>query len=90
MISKENVKYKNDGAWFDKFILSPDGIVRSFWDPILTCLIIYTGFFLPFKLTFYDDTNEPRGVKIMDLVVDNLFVVDLALNFISAYDDYDT
>ena len=55
----------------------------------MVVLIIYTGFFLPFKLTFYDIDTEPYAVQLIDTIVDYLFMVDIVMNFITAYDDYD-
>ncbi len=47
--------------------------------------MFYTATVMPYNITFMDDLSE--GWQYIDLVVDILFWIDLAINFISAYYD---
>ena len=50
-------------------------------------ILLYTAIYVPFKLAFLDDFNTQNVSKIVDRVVDSLFMFDLLINFLTAYED---
>jgi hypothetical protein len=51
-------------------------------------LLMYTATYVPYDTSFVD--NDPTGVYDWELLVDSLFIFDLFLNFITAYEDLNT
>ena len=58
---------------------------RERWDLLLIMLLFYAGIVTPFLISFYP--NETIGWKIINYCVDVLFMIDLIINFFSAYYD---
>lgn len=46
---------------------------------------MYTASFVPVKTAFFDD--DPPGLFEFELFLDSLFIIDLFVNFLSAYED---
>ncbi|KAE9328015.1 hypothetical protein PF008_g16267 [Phytophthora fragariae] len=68
-------------------VLHPHGRIRSIWDTIALALTTWVLVIVPFELCF--PMREPlrRSILHLDLFVDSLFVVDIALNFNTAVED---
>ena len=56
-----------------------------YWDPIMIFLMLYIAFFLPYKLTFWE--NDPTSIVIIDYLIDLFFLVDIFVNFLTSYTD---
>jgi hypothetical protein len=63
----------------------PETKFKNFWNAIIMILLVYTGTYVPYKTAFVDDTSN--SVYIFELCVDALFITDVLVNFISAYED---
>jgi hypothetical protein len=63
----------------------PSSGFKTFWNTITICLLIYTGTYVPFKTAFIQ--NSSKIVDNMELGIDCLFIIDIIINFISAYED---
>ena len=50
-------------------------------------LLLYTATYVPFKTAFVEDS--PAYVNNIEFAIDSLFFLDLAVNFISAYETND-
>lgn len=50
-------------------------------------LVVYTGTYIPYKTAFVEES--PDYVNYIELSIDSLFIVDMIVNFISAYEDRD-
>ena len=48
-------------------------------------LVIYTGTYIPYKTAFIDSSTDL--VNFIELGIDSLFIIDIIVNFISAYED---
>jgi len=35
-----------------KYIMAPDNSFHKYWDPIIVLLLLYTAFFVPYKIAF--------------------------------------
>lgn len=51
-------------------------------------LLCYTATFLPLRTAFME--VDPMGLFEFELIIDVLFMIDLIINFISAYTDKNT
>ncbi len=71
-----------------KCVLLPDSQIRSYWNLLITFLLLYTASFVPYRIAFVDDS--PLYMTILDTIMDMIFFTDLVLNFFSAYEDRKT
>lgn len=69
------------------FILMPHNGLKMFWNFIIMLLLLYTATFVPYRTAFIDDA--PQALVDFEWFVDALFIFDLIINFISAYEDRD-
>lgn len=69
------------------YIIMPDSIVKMIWSIIMIFLLFYTATFVPFRTAFIDDVS--KEFEYFEYVVDFLFLMDLFINFVSAYVDAD-
>jgi|LauGreDrversion4_2_1035121.scaffolds.fasta_scaffold79409_6 hypothetical protein len=65
----------------------PDSPLISFWNIVMMLLLLYTATYVPFKTAFVEDS--PAYVNNIEFAIDSLFFVDLAVNFVSAYETND-
>ena len=49
----------------------------------MTFLLLYIAIFSPYKIAFIE--NEPRTIKIIDYIIDGLFLCDVIVNFFTPY-----
>mmetsp|Transcript_3992 Transcript_3992/g.6006 ORF Transcript_3992/g.6006 Transcript_3992/m.6006 type:complete len:88 (+) Transcript_3992:1578-1841(+) len=57
------------------------------WNIIMILLLAYTASFLPYRTAFVDEDSD--GFNILENIIDVLFILDLFVNFVSAYTDQD-
>ena len=69
------------------FILLPENKFKMLWNFITMILLLYTASFVPYRTAFIDDS--PSSLATLDWVIDSLFMFDILVNFISAYEDRD-
>ena len=50
-------------------------------------MLIYTALYMPYKVAFLDDVSVASST--IDWLVDSLFMVDILINFLSAYEEAD-
>ena len=65
--------------------MSPEGTFHKFWDLYIILLLLYTAFFMPYKLAFIED--ESFSIIVIDYIVDISFLIDIIVNFLTAYED---
>jgi len=74
-------------AWY---IVLPESTFRQSWDLLMGILVLYILIFLPLRFAFDDriHSDSPRGeiLNLIDMVADVLFIVDIAIMFVSAYE----
>ena len=70
---------------YDYFILLPDDPFKVAWDVINMLLVLFVSVTTPARIAFTEEDNLEWTV--IGLIVDSLFLVDLVLNFFSAYHD---
>ena len=70
---------------YNYFILLPDDTFKVAWDVINMLLVLFVSVTTPARIAFTEEDNLEWTV--IGLIVDVLFLVDLVLNFFSAYHD---
>ena len=53
-------------------------------------MLIYVGIFIPFNTCFYDPSEKWNFSDSIAVFVDLMYVIDIFINFISAYEDLAT
>ena len=69
------------------FIMLPENKFKILWNFVILMLLLYTATFVPYRTAFIDDGGT--GLNDWEWVVDVLFMADLVITFISAYEDRD-
>jgi hypothetical protein len=70
-----------------RIILMPDNKFRMAWNIITMLLLLYTASFVPYRTSFID--VAPNGLVIWEWIVDALFIIDIFINFVSAFENQD-
>mmetsp|Transcript_5655 Transcript_5655/g.5165 ORF Transcript_5655/g.5165 Transcript_5655/m.5165 type:complete len:280 (+) Transcript_5655:859-1698(+) len=89
-------KYINQDAKVDSgsfsrklpFILMPDICFKKFWNIVVMLLLIYTAVYVPYQVAFVD--SDSTAMFRFELFIDSLFISDIIINLISAYEDENT
>jgi hypothetical protein len=63
----------------------PDSKFNSYWNLIMTILLLYTASYMPYRISFID-TVTVQSI-IFDCSIDFLFIFDIIINFFSTYED---
>ena len=88
MCQLENDKLRDLDKYRDKqFILYPDDPFWNTWDIIMTFLLIYAAFIIPYELCFMNLENKNPVMRFISLVADIIFIGDVFVNFYTAYYD---
>jgi len=66
-------------------VIMPESTFKKFWNVVIIILLGYTATYVPFKVSFVDDTSQ--ALFVWDLIVDGLFFIDIFINFLAAYED---
>ena len=67
--------------------MTPESTFKVVWNFVIIALLLYTATFVPYRTAFIDDS--PPALAIFEWMVDVLFMFDLFVNLISAYEDED-
>ncbi|GMH51548.1 hypothetical protein TrRE_jg6306 [Triparma retinervis] len=73
----------------EKFVIYPDSSFRIYWDLCMLCLIVWSALYVPFGLTFGVMFEVGKGGFLLGFgwFVDIMFIIDVILNFMTAYKD---
>lgn len=74
-------------AYYRRIVLRPDGLTRVAWDSGSLLVLGYTIFEIPYTLIFLRSSCEWDSRVIINLVVDSVFMCEIALNFFTGYYD---
>jgi len=91
VISEGLREKKKSSSIHASFVVMPDGNFRRNWDFLTCILLFYTALFTPVQMAFLADemllTNIKPWITIfcLDRLVDAVFIVDIFINFRSAY-----
>lgn len=77
--------------WGSALVIRSDNPWRSAWNICLAILLGYTGIVFPYVLCFIDfnvnAVEKAEGWKVVEIVVDMFFGIDLIINFFFTYED---
>ena len=66
----------------DKWILTSNSYFKRIWDQLIAITLLYTATVMPYQLAFQDEHFWDAWV-ILELIIDAIFSVDIAVNFLS-------
>ena len=66
------------------YIIRGSSKFKFFWNMVLLFLLVYTATVVPYRTAFVDIPSIQ--MVIFDAIIDFLFIADLFINFLSAYD----
>ena len=71
------------------YIILPHNKYRTGWDIFMAWLLSILAFYIPFRVCFYFDSadSDRKAIFWIELGADFLFVIDIILNFLTAYGD---
>ena len=82
--SETNIDNNNDIC--NNYILLPDNPLRQFWDVIVGIFLIYTSIVFPYRISFLNENSKSgKKLKLLDDIIDNFFILDIIINFLTAY-----
>jgi hypothetical protein len=70
-----------------KFVLLPNEPIKNYWNIFTVFLLAYVAIIIPYTTCFLSSSKEWTLVSVIDLIVDIMFLFDIIINFISAYED---
>jgi len=74
-----------------RFVLLPWSRFRTCWDFLTLGYVLYTAVYMPYELAFLTQSgNSWSATKTLDFIQDAIFLVDIFLNFHTAYIRYDS
>ena len=59
------------------------------WHTIVQVILVYTAIYVPIKVTYFDESIKTPFMDSTDRIVDILFVIDVVVNFITAFERSD-
>ena len=71
------------GLNLDQWTMHPQGKFRQNWDFLMMALVLYVAWLLPYRYTFMLGTMY--WADLVDVIMDLLFLIDLAVNFRTCY-----
>lgn len=72
-------------AQINRFVIMPDSHLNSYWNLIMTILLLYTASYMPFRISFVDTVSIQN--ILFDSIIDLLFIIDIIIHFFSPYED---
>lgn len=82
---KHDYLYEQDKLRPLPIVIFPFSKTKNIWNVVMMLLVIYTGTYIPYKTAFIDSSSSL--VNYIELGIDSLFVFDIIVNFLSAYED---
>lgn len=68
-----------------KYTINPNVSYKIVWDLIVSLIVIYSIIMVPLQLSFSVATDG--GFYVVDWIVDVFFMIDIIVNFFTAYND---
>jgi hypothetical protein len=66
-------------------MIYPDDHWKIFWDLLISLVLLISCFSTPFNLAFPELEENIRWYRIASWTIDVLFLIDIIVNFFSAY-----
>ncbi|GBG31125.1 Potassium/sodium hyperpolarization-activated cyclic nucleotide-gated channel 1 [Hondaea fermentalgiana] len=87
MYDETDPRFYKQTAYTSKhwFIMLPRNRFRRVWEALLIAMLLYVVFTVPVRVCF--DIEVTGGAATFDLLVDVLFILDIFVNVVCAYED---
>ena len=72
-----------------RYMLYPEDEIKGQWDVFITLVLLFTCITTPARIAFDNDDDIEVGWETTRWIVDFFFLVDIIINFNSAYQDDD-
>ena len=74
------------------FVILPDSTFKAFWNILTIFLLLYVVIYVPVAVCFFrdDGDNEMNTSDYIDIFVDLVFLLDIFITFVTAYEDPET
>lgn len=69
--------------WSVRILLRPEGVVRVVWEILVTLVLLYLAFIIPYTSAF--EPSNQNLLETIDLISLIVFSIDILLNFNTAY-----
>ena len=69
----------------EPWLLHPRSSFRTFWNILIIILLIYTATVMPFHMAFAIEEDEALSWKVIDWMLDSLFMLDVIITCFSSY-----
>ena len=86
--SKDKLHYhphKNHKKKRKRCVIYPDNQIKDGWDMWVTVILIFSCLIIPYRIAFIQE--EEIAWRIAMWVIDSFFLIDIIVNFMSAYFD---
>ena len=86
-----NGKYGNTSWSLSNFLpLDPDSFPKQTWDAACLVILLYCSFSVPYSIAFVPSpvSGELSPLDYSDIAIDIIFLTDIALSFVTAYDHH--
>lgn len=70
----------------EPYMLHPDHPFKSFWNTVVSLLLLYTASIMPLTMAFFETDSEDAWFYL-DMILNCLFFTDILITFNSAYYD---
>lgn len=70
----------------EPYMIHPNNPFRSFWNGVVSLLLLYTATIMPLTIAFFETDSEDEWYYI-DIILNCLFFADILITFNSAYYD---
>lgn len=74
----------------NKYMFHPGAPMKMRWDIFTSILVIYTCVIIPFNLAFDSEYAKTKTYKLIDSLIDGVFLTDVLVNFNTCYFDPST
>jgi hypothetical protein len=81
--AKDLMKYANEKIPY--YVLMPESKFRVVWNILMIFFILQTATYTPYRIAFITDSRP--GDQYLDLSIDTYFVIDVLINFFTAFPD---
>lgn len=68
-----------------RFVINPTALWKTIWNVIGLFLILFLAITVPYRIPFEDVASDEW--YYLDIVIDSIFLIDVMLNFFTAYED---
>ena len=74
-----------DASKIPKLMISPTSPFKLIWNLVMLVIIVFIAVIVPYRISFENETSLEW--IMIDTIIDGIFLIDITLNFLTAYED---